>query len=153
METHLVVKPALLPCHNWIHYCVLFLITQHVSAYHLGFLSMVVSFFSSFFSLSSKESTPLSSFLYVCQFQSFYFLLFIVILGPVIKVLVIFNLVIELQFFIYYFFLFSPFFFWLFSLGSFVKVFLIFNFIIQLKFMFFIVFNLTLILLIYFPFC
>jgi hypothetical protein len=92
-----------------------------VSAYHVGFLSMVVSFFSSFFSLSSKESTPLSSFLYVCQFQSFYFLLFIVILGHVIKVLVIFNLVIELQFFIYYFFLFSHFFSYCFPLAHLLK--------------------------------
>jgi hypothetical protein len=41
-------------------------------------------------------------------------------------------------------------FFWFFSLNSFVKVLLVFTFIFQLKFMFFMIFNVALILLIYF---
>ena len=58
--------------------------------------------FSSFFSFSSRENTSLSSFIWICQFQSFCFLLIIVVLDHVIKVLVIFNLVLELQFVIFF---------------------------------------------------
>jgi hypothetical protein len=49
-----------------------------ISCWHSSFLF--------FFSLFLRENAPLS----------FYFLLFIVVLGPIIKVLVVFNLVIEL---------------------------------------------------------
>jgi hypothetical protein len=112
-------------------------------------------FSSSFFSLSSKESAHLSSFLYICHFQSFCFLLFIVILGPIIKVLVIFNLVLELQFVVYYFFQFNPysFEFWFFPLDYFAKFYWFSISSFNQSLCFFIVFNLALILLIYFPFC
>jgi hypothetical protein len=109
--------------------------------------------FSSFFSFSSRENTSLSSFIWICQFQSFCFLLIIVVLDHVIKVLVIFNLVLELQFVIFFQFSTYLFDFWFFFLGSFVKVLLVFNSILQSKFMFFTVFNLAFIILIYFPFC
>jgi hypothetical protein len=61
-------------------------------------------FFSFFFSLSSRESTCLSSFLFLFQFQFLYFWSLIFISSPFRKVLYVFNSVLELEAIIYYFF-------------------------------------------------
>jgi len=100
------------------------------------------SFF--FFYLSSRKSVCLSSYFYICQFQSLHFLLSILIRGSIIRVLNVFSLVLELQFIINYFLQLYPycFNFFFFSLDSFVKVLFVFNSIIQSKFMLFYYFQL-----------
>jgi hypothetical protein len=87
------------------------------------------------------------SFLFSCSFlphplksaswSSFLFFLFLIFVDdPFIKVLFVFNLVLKLQFLIYFFFQFGPYSFLslVFVFGPLIKVLLIFNFIIQSKF-------------------
>jgi len=94
MRRYLVAKPAF-PFYLWKRHRVLFLLVWRMTADDREFI--VDNRF--FFSLSSKESTRLSSFLLVLQFQSLCFLLLIFILGPFIyKKNYVFNLVLQLQF-------------------------------------------------------
>jgi hypothetical protein len=152
VRTHPPTKHAILPCY-WMHHCVLFFMKWHISAYYGWFLDEYHFFFFFIFSLFQKKCTFVLFSLDLSI--SVFFLFFIVVLGLIIKVLVFFQfshwIII---FYILFFPQFSPysFDFW-FSLAFLLKFcwFPILSFNQSLYF--FIVFNLTLILLIYFPFC
>jgi len=101
-----------------------------------GLLPVTVSFFPLSFLSHARKNTDFSFLFLVFQFQSLFFWFLIFILIHFIKVLFVFNLVIQLQFLIWYFFHFGPYYF-IFFLNPFVKVLLILNFILQSKFILF----------------
>jgi hypothetical protein len=101
-----------------------------------GLLPVTVSFFPLSFLSHARKNTDFSFLFLIFQFQSLFFWFLIFILIHFIKVLFVFNLVIQLQFLIWYFFHFGPYYF-IFFLNPFVKVLLILNFILQSKFILF----------------
>jgi hypothetical protein len=98
-----MAKPVLSPC-PWKRHCVLFLLVRSVMADDGRFVTDDHFLFSFFFSFFTRESACSSSFLFVFQFQFLWFLLLIFIFGPLRKVFYVFNLVLKLQFVIYFFF-------------------------------------------------
>jgi len=147
-----MAKPVLSPC-PWKRHCVFFLLVWSVMADDGRFVTDGHFLFSSFFSFFTRESACSSSFLFVFQFQFLCFLLLIFIFGPLRKVFYVFNLVLKLQFVIFFFSIRSLFFWFL----------IFFPLVLSLKFYWFLIssfnqslcffFNLALILLIFFSFC
>jgi hypothetical protein len=88
VRTHPPTKHAILPCY-WMHYCVLFFMKWHISAYYGWFLDKYHFSSSSLFFLSFRKSAH--SFLFFRFLNFSFFLLFIVVLGLIIKVLVFFQ--------------------------------------------------------------
>ena len=131
MQCHQVSKHDLLPCF-WKCYRVFFLVVRHMMMYD-G--QIVIFFVFFFFSLYKVHDCPFC----FCIFSlSHRFWISYLVLTRFIKVLFVFNLVLQLQFLIYIFSFMSLFFqFLIYFLGLLVKVLLAFNFIIQRKFFIF----------------
>jgi len=123
------------PLHSFL-YCEMYESGGWTVYYHWLFL---FPFLFSF--LSQKEHlNPLCFFIF--RFQSLFFLFLIFILGPFLKFLFVFNLVLQL-YFLFIIFSIQSLFFWFLSffLSLSVKVLLVFNFIFQSKFMVYFVFQ------------
>jgi hypothetical protein len=127
MRCHLMVKHDFSSC-SWKRYHALFLLIWCVATNDRWFVTGDHFFF--FFYLLEKVYVY-SLFIWFFNFSPYVFLLHIFVIGPFIKKIYVFNLVLKLQFVIYYFFQFGLYYF------DFLLFSLLFNFIPQLKFMLF----------------